>query len=537
VISPPHHEEAAPLDSGPLPSHAGVAVSPHHLASRAGVAILHAGGNAVDAAVAVNAVLGVVAPDTCGPGGDLFALIHGSGRTRPLALNASGRAGSGADAAALRAAGHDELPPLSPSTITVPGCVDGWEALIATEGNLSLGDVLAPAIELATEGFATSRELASSLTRLEERLAGQGSAAPLYPSRRPPDAGDILRRPRLAETLRELQDGGRDAFYLGEVGEAVTKVTGGVITPDDLARGQAAWVDPIGIEAFGRTGWTVPPNSQGYLALAAAWAFERLTDATDPDDPAYQHALIESYRMFAWERDDLVADPDGPGYVGHAVLDPERLLARTNEFDAERAGAWPAPPRASGGTAFMCTRDGEGTAVALIQSNYHGIGTGLSAGDTGVFLHDRGGGFNLTTGHPNELAPGRRPLHTLSPTLWTVDGRLSAVIGTRGGEFQPQYLAQAAARLFRTGTTPAETQASSRWQVQSMGKRARSEIAVEPGLPGATLAELRARGHTIRETDPWQVGWGPVSIIMDTGDAVIGAADPRVSTASAVHST
>jgi gamma-glutamyltranspeptidase/glutathione hydrolase len=496
---------------------------------------MEAGGNAVDGAIAANAVLAVVLPDTCGPGGDLFALIHHPGSTQPVALNASGRAGSGADPEVLRRAGYREIPARSIATITVPGCVDGWESLSGAEGSLSLEEVLSPAIALATDGFPVSTEFAMSLERLATLLESQASAIPLYPEGRPPLPGDTLRRPRLAQTLQSIAIEGRDAFYGGAVGAEITRVTAGVITPADLAVRQTEWVRPIGVDVFGLTAWTVPPNSQGYLTLATAWIFERLVAQTDPHDPRFQHGLIEAYRAVAWEREDLVSEPAAARTDPRTLLSDERLARRAKEIDLTQAMNWPAPRSIPGGTAYLCTRDGSGMGVSLIQSNYHGIGTGISAGDTGVFLHDRGGGFNLFAGHPNELGPGKRPLHTLSPTLWTSGTALAALLGTRGGEYQPQLLAQVAANLFHAGQTAPEALAAPRWLVDGWQGGGPHRVRIEPGHQNLSPA-LSRLGHTVDVVDAWQPGWGPVSLIVDEGVTTTAAADPRVTTAAAVSS-
>lgn len=530
----PRRDPNAPLETGPVDGSVPLAVSPHYLASRAAVRIMVHGGNAVDAAVAANAVLGVVAPDTCGPGGDLFALVLRDGRATPTALNASGRAGSGADSGRLRARGFDEIPPRSPWTITVPGCVDGWEALLFEEGTATMAEVLAPAIELATEGFPVSVELASSLRRLRKALAEQASAAPLYPEGRLPEPGQILRRRRLADTLAAVARDGREAFYSGAVGEAITEITAGRISTDDLTQRQAEWVSPLALDVFDATGWTMPPNSQGYVTLAASWIFERFTSSNDPADPAFQHAMIEAYRSVAWELEELAADPAATHLDPEDLVATERLAGRLEALDPDRAAHWPPASAGRDGTAFLCTRDGEGTGVALIQSNYHGIGTALSAGSTGVFLHDRGAGFNLIEGHPNELKPGRRPLHTLSPTVWTKDGRLVALLGTRGGSYQPQLLLQVAANVFRASMTTSDAVRAPRFGVDGWEPGKLHSVVLEPEHGSVMVEALSHRGHDVRRASEPQQGWGPVSAITVHPTGFEGVADIRVGTTAAV---
>ena len=358
----------------------------------------------------------------------------------------------------------------------------------------------------------------------------------MYPGGKPPPAGAILRRPRLAATLRALATDGRAAFYSGDVGIAITEVTSGVITADDLLIRQAEWVTPIGIETFGVTGWTVPPNSQGYVTLAASWIFDRFVDSVDPGDAAFQHGLIEAYRAVAWEPEDMVADPAATPFPHMDLLSLDRLAQRLATIDADTTTSWPTSTRAPGGTAFVCTREASGTGVALIQSNYHGIGSGLSAGNTGVFLHDRGEGFNLIEGHPNELLPGKRPLHTLSPTLWTRGDNLAAVLGTRGGENQPQYLVQVAANLFRAGMDPGRAQEAPRWHVGESRPGIEPVVHLESGHGAGMARALSVKGHQTRLVEPRQPAWGPVSIITVDDSQTAAAADPRVSTAAAITS-
>ncbi len=524
---------AAALDTGDIGPGTPLAVSPDHRASQAAVDIMRAGGNAVDGAIAANAMLGVVAPDTCGVGGDLFALVHRPGDSTPLALNSSGRAGSGTSAAMLRASGLDAIPARSPWAITLPGCIDGWSSLHGRLGALPLAHVLEPAITVADDGFVVSPELAESLSVIEPLIRSQRSALPLYPDGKPPGAGEAIRRARLATVLRDVVSHGRDAFYGGEVGAAITGATGGVITPEDLAAPQADWIDPLGLDLFGLRAWTIPPNSQGYITLAAGWIIEHLDWSRDPDDPLFVHSVIEAYRAAAWDRDELATDPDTAPLAPDELLSADRLLARASALRPDAKTNWAEPGWAPGGTAYMCALDSDGMGVSLIQSNYQGIGSGLSAGDTGVFLHNRGSGFTLREGHPNEYTPGRRPLHTLSPTLWTRDDALALLLGTRGGQYQPQLLAQIAAGLLWAGETLPATQTRPRWQVRGWRPTETPEVVLETGTGGRIVEGLRARGHSVTVTQSPMRGWGPVSMIT-AGSEWRGAADPRTSTAAAI---
>jgi gamma-glutamyltranspeptidase/glutathione hydrolase len=491
------------------------------------------GGNAVDGAIAANAVQGVVAPETCGVGGDLFALVHDPETPTPAVLNASGRAGRGVNAEALRADGLITIPYSHPEAVTTPGCVDGWSELAERFGSLPLDRLLEPAIGHATNGFAVSAELASALRKLQQRLASQSPATNLYPGGLAPAAGDLVRRPDLAATLKTISSGGSRAFYQGEPGRAISRATGQQITKEDLAEVRSDWVEPLALDVFGLTGWTVPPNSQGYLTLATAWVFERLNPPDDPDHPDFVHLLIEAYRAVAWDLGDLVADPDFAPLAQNELLDPARLSARLAGISRPSAAAWPMATAPPGGTAYLCVVDRKGMGVSLIQSNYTGFGGGIGVEGAGFFLHNRGAGFNLSPGHPNELAPGKRPLHTLSPTLWTKNGRLELLLGTRGGSYQPQLLAQVSAHLLHRGLSPAESQARPRWVIDHQPERVRLEATAGQ----RTVEELISKGHDVETAADIESGWGPVSLIrVEPTGLRVAAADPRVATAlAAVH--
>jgi gamma-glutamyltranspeptidase/glutathione hydrolase len=493
---------------------------------------MDAGGSAADAVIAANAVLGMVLPSTCGVGGDLFAMIHQPGMDRPEVLNASGRGGSGLDAAALRDAGHTRMPTYGSPTISVPGCVDGWVALQERHGRLDLTAVLADAIALGEEGFEVSIEFAETLERLTDFLVGQPSAEALYPNGAPPRAGSNLRRQDLAATLSAIAADGRAGFYEGSIAAAIAHSTEGILTKDDLAANTVDWVGPMGIEVFGLSGWTTPPNSQGYITLAAAWVLERLGPSADTTDPAFHHAVIEAYRAFAWERNDVVADPDHLPWELSEYLAPERLEQRLGAVSPDSVATWPEPTPGPAGTAFLCAVDSDGMAVSCIQSNYFGIGSRISAGTTGVFLHNRAAGFSVIAGHPNEAGPGKRPLHTLAPTLWTRGTEPALILGTRGGDQQPQYLAQIAAAMLHADLDPMEAQALPRWSIESAAEG--SVVFVEPGMPEQVVSGLGAAGHAIAPGPASTPGWGPVSVIaIDAGGVRTAAADPRVTTAAA----
>lgn len=516
-----------------LQGYGGAVVTPHALSTQAGMEALDRGGSAVDAAIASNAVQGMVAPETCGIGGDLFALIHADGKVH--ALNASGWAGSNASAERLRDEGLESIPQHHPAGVTIPGCVAGWFAIHERFGRLPITDLLGRAVEHGRNGFAASTEYSRATHRMNEFLGAHEAGAQLLVDGRPPLRGHRVRRPNLADTLERIGDDGPKAFYEGPVANSISTAVGGLITPDDLATYSPDWVDPISARVFGVTGWTIPPNSQGYVALATLQIFETLMSTFDPGDPRWTHLLIEAYRAVVAERDDVVADPRHAPIPDDMLLDPKRLATLAEGISPDTTALRSQPRAKPGGTMYMCAVDGDGVGISLIESNYRGIGSGIGAGDSGFILQDRGGGFNLRPGHPNEIGPGKRPLHTLAPTLWTDDDRLRTVLGTRGGHQQPQLLAQMAALLFASGRSPGHAQDAPRWTISTANERVTSSLVdVESSTPAQVSEGLRRRGHTVQTQAHRMGGWGPMSVIdINTDGLRTAAADPRVDTATA----
>lgn len=503
--------------------------SADQLATQAGMAALAAGGTAVDAAIATNAAIAVTGPHLCGMGGDLFALVHQHGHVH--ALDASGRAGSGADAARLRAEGHHTMPfRHDVRTVTVPGCVDGWCALHERFGRLPLAQVLAPAIRLAEHGFPASPLLVGSLALVDDRarehlheLAAQ--------ARRP---GDLVRRPGVARALRSIATEGRDAFYLGEFGDGLLQLGDGWFTPDDLAVPRPGWVSPLSRPLYGHVVHTMPPSSQGYLVLGAAALAEQLGVPADPDDPAWAHLLVEAAKAAGRDRPAVLHDrADGGALV-------EQIARRTAEIDQTRAAVVAAPQR-SGDTTYLCAVDADRTGVSLIQSNASGFGSWLVEPSTGINLHNRGLGFSLEAGHPAELAPGRRPPHTLCPTLVTnTDGSLRAVVGTMGGDAQPQILLQLLTRLFHHGQSPAAAVHAGRWVLHgpttgfdTWTGEGGPYVVLEGHVPESWRGHLGGLGHRLAATPSWSsdVGHAHAIVVGDDG-VLVGAADPRARVGS-----
>jgi gamma-glutamyltranspeptidase / glutathione hydrolase len=497
------------------------------VATDAGMAAFHAGGNAVDAAVGAAAAIAVTGPHLCGMGGDLFALVHHDGRVH--ALNASGRAGSGSDPEQLRRDGatmpfHHDI-----RSVTVPGCVDGWLALHRRFGRLPIADVLAPAIALAELGFPASPLLVGSLKVLDE--AARAAFAPL--AAEATITGARTTRSGVARALRAIADGGREGFYLGEFGRGLVAMSSGHFAESDLARQQADWQAPLTSRAFGVDLHTVGPNSQGYLALGGALLADAVGLPDDPDDPLWVHLLVECATAVAHDRPDRLHDgADGPALVAE-------VAARAALVDLHRRSARPAPATA-GDTTYLCTADDEGTAVSLIQSNASGFGSLLVEASTGINLHNRGIGFDLRPGHPAAPLPGHRPPHTLVPMLATDGDGLRAVFGSMGGDAQPQIVLQLAARLFGHHESPVRAVGAPRWVLR--GESGFSTwtsdrppaLVIDESMVGWWRDELVRRGHEVVLTNGLDPGFGHAhAIVVEATGALSAAADPRTRVGAA----
>lgn len=508
----------------------GAVAAANHLAASAGVAMLEHGGNAVDAAVACAAAMAVTSPHMCGLGGDLFALVSIAGESAPLALNASGHAGSGADANRLRSEGHDRIPFQGDvRAVTVPGAVDGMVALHARFGRLQFAECLKPASRLAREGFPVSptmAEAAEALTAETRRLAF-GDAAPLV-------RGSRLSVLGVARVLDELAAGGRAAFYEGAAGAELLAVGNGLFTEADLRAVQADWVTPISVKAFGRELWTVPPNSSGYLALAGTWIAEQVGIPADPDDELWAFVLVEAARQAAHDRADVLYD----GADGSELVSASRLAPRAAAIRGQ-ASRGLADVYGDGGTTYLCAVDDDRMGVSLIMSNAADFGSQVVLPGHGIFLHNRGIGLSLAEGHPAEYAPGRRPPHTLSPLLMTrEDGSLHAVLGTMGGDAQPQILLQLLARTFVSGQAPGAALAAPRWYLRrdeptGFGLWGADEaelpiVEIEHDAPAAWEVGLTGRGYQVTRALPGDQSFGHAQMICVTEDDLLcGGADPR----------
>lgn len=515
-----------PFRSTRAPSH--LVASADHIATSAGVEMFARGGNAVDAALATNAAIAVTGPHLCGMGGDLFALVYVDGEVH--ALNASGRSGSGADADALRDDGNTHMPfRLDARSVTVPGCVDGWLALHERFGSLPLDTLFAPAIDLANDGFLASALLVGSLHQTSDQ--GRSNLHELASQATSP--GARVRRPGVAASLAGVAARGRSTFYAGAFGEGLIELGDGVFTTEDLEADQADWQQPLTADAFGVTLHTVAPNSQGYLALGGARLAAQLDLPADPDDDHWAHLLIEAAVAAGRDRPARLHEhADGAGLLG--IID-----GRLDEIDLDRASRrW--SPNQDGDTTYLCTagrsRGGQEMAVSLIQSNASGFGSHLVEPNTGINLHNRGMAFSLEAGHPAEFGPGKRPPHTLLPMAATRDdASLAAVLGTMGGDAQPQIMLQLAARLFHHRQTPARAIGAGRWALRgpetgfdTWTSERGPFVSIEGHAPDHWPQRLADRGHRTAVAPEWDSGFGHACAIVSGRHGMwVGASDPR----------
>jgi gamma-glutamyltranspeptidase/glutathione hydrolase len=509
----------------------GMVCAVDHLAAGAGVAMLRDGGSAADAAVATSAVLAVTTQHLCGLGGDLLAVVSAPGAA-PLALNASGRAGSGADAARLRGEGFAAMPFRGDvRSVTVPGCVDGWIALHERFGRLPLSHVLAAARRYAADGFPVTASLADAVID----VAHLRDAAD-YTGRGPLRAGTRVSRPGVARALTDIGDGGREAFYEGEFGAGLLELGKGEYTREDLARPTADWVPALGADAWGHRIWTVPPNSQGYLTLAGAWIAAGLDLPANPDDPRWAHLLIETARQAGHDRPDVLHEhADGAGLVDADRLGPRRAAIDPMRVSALR-GTW-----RDGGTIALCAVDRDRLGISLVQSNAAGFGSLLVVPGVRIFLHNRGIGFTLAPGHPAEYGPGRRPPHTLSPTVVTdAAGALEGVLGTMGGDSQPQILLQVLARWLVADQSPGPTIAAGRWALtggptafDTWGAPEAQKVLVEGHASARWAPGLTALGHDVVGLGALHGAFGHAHLIRVEADHLAGATDPRPGSGAA----
>ena len=487
----------------PLIARRAAVATSHPLAAGAGLEVLRSGGNAADAAVATAAALNVVEPTMTGIGGDCFALYLEASSRSVHAVNGSGRAPAALTLAELGRRGVGEsLPRRSALAVTVPGAAAAWSDTVSRHGRLPLADVLAPAIALAEDGAPVSPLVAHLWAEGEPHLRQGPHAAEMLLGGRPPRAGEIWRNPTLARTLRAVAEGGAEAFYTGRIAEAVCAVVqrlGGVLEPADLAAHRSTFEAPIRARYGGCWVYECAPPGQGLAALMALQIAAELPLAgRDPRSAEVLHLLIEAMRLAFADARRYVADPAFGGVPLAALLDPAYAARRRALIDPARATVDPqaGSPAATSDTVYLAVVDEEGNACSFINSNYNGFGTGLVPEGCGFTLQNRGRGFSLDPAHPNALAPGKRPYHTILPGLVThADGELHACFGVMGAFMQPQGHLQLLVNLLTHGMDPQSALDAPRFRIVAEEEGGR--VQLEDGISDAVLGRLAALGHPV----------------------------------------
>jgi gamma-glutamyltranspeptidase/glutathione hydrolase len=499
--------------------------SDHPLASAAGADVLRRGGNAIDAAVTMAGVLAVVRPHMNGPGGDGFMLYREAKTGKVYALNGSGEAGSRATPAFFAERNLDAIPGSGILSVSVPGAVRMWEDALQRFGTIRLSAALAPAIEYASKGFTVSNRLSSDIAESRRVVAADSVLARTYlVNGAAPRPGTILRQPDLAETFRTIAREGSAAYYGGSIGRAIAasmEREGGLVTLADLARHKSTWVDPIETTYRGHRVLAFPPNTQG-VTLLEQLNIAELYDlaAMGHNSTAYVHTLVEGSKLAYADRDAYVADPAFARVPVDMLIGKEHARqAREKIGDRAASGIRDTTRDGNGDTVYLAVVDKDGNAVSWIQSNFAAFGSGKAVPGTGIILQNRGSLYSLDPSHPNIVAPGKRPYHTLSPAMvLNTDGSLAMVLGTPGGDGQTQTILQVLNNMLLFGMTPQQAVEAPRWR--SYGRR----VGIEPGVTSAVRDSLVARGHVVN-IQPASAEFGGAQVIrlMPSGARMVGS--------------
>ena len=505
----------------------GMVACSQRLASLVGVQVLSGGGNAVDAAVATAAMLGVLEPMSIGIGGDAFALIYMARTGEVTALDASGRSPYGAGAAAFRAQGLDEVPQTGIHSVTVPGAVHGWETLLNEHGTRSLGDLLEPAIRYAEEGFPVSAFTSHEWRNLEGKLRQNPEAAAGYlVDGRAPASGEVFRQPALARIMRGIAEGGADFFYRGEVAEKLVRCSeklGGAFTLRDLEDHASEWVDPVHAAYRGHEVYQLPPATQGFVALEMLKILEGYDlGSLEHNGADYLHLFIEAKKHAFADREVYLGDRDRMTVDCRDLVSEARVAAMRNGLATGRAAVNVDAAPVPGDTEYIAAADGEGNRVSFIQSLFMGFGSGVAVEDTGIILQNRGHMFNLEPGHPNCLGPHKRCAHTLMPGMVCKEGQPVLVVGLKGGHVQAQVQSQIIANVVDFGMTVEEALAAPRFNHLSG-----ADVSLEPEFPGETVNGLETRGHRVVSGTPESFGGANAIAIEPESGVLMGASDPR----------
>lgn len=491
------------------------------LASQAGAAAFARGGNAIDAALAAAITLTVVEPTMNGIGGDAFALVWD--RKELQGLNASGRAPAAWNP--KRFAGLAQMPTTGWDSVTVPGTVSAWVALSERYGALPFEDLFVDAVRHARAGFPVSPVIARQWSDQSRLLHAEPGFDAFMPNGRTPHAGEIWRFADQARTLEEIARTRGASFYDGRLAAAIvafSAANGGVMSAADLGGHRCAWVDPIAVGFEGHAVHEIPPNGQGIAALMALGLLAELPYAeAAPGSAARMHLEIEAMRMAFADLHAHVADPASMRVTPSQLLDRSYLRGRAKGIALGRTGTYAAGQPASGGTIYLCTADAEGRMVSFIQSNYKGFGSGVVVPGTGIAMHNRGFGFVTTAGHPNEVAGGKLPLHSIIPAFMTKGGKPEMAFGVMGGNMQAQGHTQMVLRRVVEGLDPQACTDAPRWRIDDAG-----ELTLEPTVPSSVIEGLQAMGHRPRVAAPDNLDFGSAQIIVRLDADIVGSDEP-----------
>jgi gamma-glutamyltranspeptidase/glutathione hydrolase len=498
----------------------------HPLASQTALSVLKEGGNAVDAAIAATAVLCVVEPAMTGIGGDCFAVVKKPGE-QPIALNASGRAPAALTAEYLLDKGITAIETQSPHSVTIPGAIDGWATLLADYGTRTLKDLLQPAIAYASDGFPISPRVSADWANAVPKLSGNANAAKNYlVNGMAPAVGDIMRFPNLGRSLAAIADGGRDAFYEGEIAVDIVQelnALGGVHTLEDFAAQRASYVEPISVGYRGLDIVELPPNNHGIVVLIMLKMMDRLGSLSASFDAVDRHhVMLEVARLAYAMRDEFVADPEMADVPVDHMLDEAVINELANRVDRDKArpDIGPLPQPKGTDTVYLSVVDQNGMAVSFINSLFADFGSGLTTDKTGIMLQNRGQGFVVKPGHRNCVAPRKRPLHTLIPALATKNGELAMSFGVMGGAFQPAGHAHVLANMLDYGLDAQEALDAQRVFFEG------GKVVVEQTASAELRAGLAAKGHEIAERE-LPLGGGQIIQVDQERGVLVGASDPR----------
>ena len=517
----------------------GAIATSQPLATAAGLKVLQDGGNAIDAAVTAAAVLSVVEPTMNGPGGDLFAIVYSAKDHKVHGLNASGRAPAAATLDEFKKRNLQHVPLRGELSVSVPGVVDGWNELLTKHGTRTLAQALEPAIRYARDGYAVSEIIAGQWKEVESLLSRDAKAAAVFlPGGKAPAPGDVFRNPALASSLEQIARGGRDVFYKGAIAKAIAddmQRRNGLLTAKDLADHHADWVEPLSTTYRGYQVLELPPNTQGVTALEMLNILEGFDlKSLGHNTAAYLHVMVEAKKIAFADRGAWIGDPSStPPKAIERMLSKDYAAERRKEINPDKASEYKAltltgtaappadpEPAGRGDTIYMTAADSQGNVISLIQSLYETFGSGIVAGDTGIVLHDRANLFSLTPGHPNQIAPGKRPFHTLVPAMVMKDGAPWLSFGVMGGDMQAQGHAQVLANLIDFGMNVQEAGEAPRFRHSGNG------LALESAFTADARNGLTARGHHVTGgTGAWG---GFQGILIDPKTRVLMAgSDPR----------